>query len=98
MAINEPHKPVTTVTILDWIVHAVKTAYADESIKVKAHSTGTFAPTWALYEGTSLKTFLEAIDWASESTFAKFYLRELDSQKYYSNVFMFMCIFFQESE
>ena len=36
------------------------------------------APSWALYKGTSLKSVLDSADWAVESTFAKFYLRDFD--------------------
>ena len=81
LAINEPHKPVATVTISNWIVQAIKTAYSDESLKVTAHSTRAIAPSWALYKGASTKSILDAADWSSESTFVKFYLRDLDSDK-----------------
>lgn len=81
LAIKEPHKPVTTVTIANWIVQTIKFAYSDKNLKINAHSTRAIAPTWALYKGASTKSILDAADWASESTFAKFYLRDLDTQK-----------------
>ena len=80
IALNEPHKPVSTTTISSWIVQAIKKAYSDDNLKVNAHSTRAIAPTWALYKGASTKTILEAADWSSESTFVKFYLRDLGSQ------------------
>lgn len=74
LAINEPHKPVSTVTISSWIVQAIKIAYGDDNKKVNAHSARAVAPSWALYKGASLKSILDSADWAVESTFAKFYL------------------------
>ncbi|XP_071133050.1 uncharacterized protein [Mytilus edulis] len=74
----EPHKPVTSQTISKWIVQVIKLAYPDSSLKnIKAHSTRAIGPSWALYKGASINSILEAADWSSESTFGKFYLRDL---------------------
>ena len=81
LALNSPHKPVTTATISKWIVETVKMAYADEAISVRAHSTRAVAPSWALYNGASTKAILDAADWSSESTFVKHYLRDMDIPK-----------------
>lgn len=81
LALNAPHKPVSSVTISKWIVSTIRMAYEDSSLKVKAHSTRAIAPSWALYNGASTKSILDAADWSSESTFAKFYLRDMDVQK-----------------
>ena len=80
LALNEPHNPVTSQTISKWIVQTVKLAYEDKNFKVKAHSTRAIGPTWALYNGASLKSILEAADWSSENCFMKFYLRDLDTK------------------
>ena len=82
MALTEPHKPVASTTTSSWLVKIVQTAYSDESMRVNTHSTRAIAASWALYKGASIKTIIEAADWASESTFVKFYLRDLDSHKY----------------
>ena len=74
LAIKEPHKPVSTVTISSWIVQTIKTAYSDDNLKVTAHPTRAIAPSWALYKGASTKSILDTADWSSESTFVKFYL------------------------
>ena len=81
LALTEPHKPVGTVTISNWIVQAIRTAYSNENMKVNAHSTRAIAPTWALYKGASVQSLLDSADWKLESTFTKFYLRELDTTK-----------------
>ena len=65
LALNVPHKPVTTVTISSWIVQTIKMAYANENLKVYAHSTRAIAPSWDLYKGASTITIFEAADWAS---------------------------------
>jgi integrase len=73
----KPHNAVSTQTISKWIVKLIKLAYKqiNSDIKVKGHSTRAIAPSWALYKGLSLKTIMKAADWAKESTFTKFYLR-----------------------
>ncbi|CAC5386372.1 unnamed protein product [Mytilus coruscus] len=81
LGINEPHKPVSTATISSWIVQAIRIAYDDDNMKVNAHSTRAIAPSWALNKGASLKSILDSADWAVESTFAKFYLRDFDATK-----------------
>ena len=42
--------------------------------------TISIGPSWALYKGASMKAILEVADWNKESTFTKFYLRNLDVQ------------------
>ena len=74
----EPHKPVTSQTIAKWIVRVIKLAYLDSIVKVKGHSTGAIGPSWALFNGASVSSILDAADWFKESTFVRFYLRELN--------------------
>ncbi|CAC5392070.1 unnamed protein product [Mytilus coruscus] len=81
LAMKEPHKPVTSVTISSWIVQTIRSAYSNDNLKVKGHSTRAIAPSWALYKGAWTKSILDAADWSSESTFVRFYLRDLDSCK-----------------
>ena len=38
----------STVTISNWIVQTIGTAYSDDMLKVNAHSTSEIAPSWAL--------------------------------------------------
>ncbi|CAC5387458.1 unnamed protein product [Mytilus coruscus] len=63
------------------ITFAIRIAYDDDNMKVNAHSTRAIAPSWALYKGASLKSILDSADWAVESTFARFYLRDFDATK-----------------
>lgn len=53
-------------------------AYNDNSMKVKAHSTRAIGPSWALFNGASMRSILEAADWSKESTFIQFYFRNVD--------------------
>ncbi|CAC5411063.1 unnamed protein product [Mytilus coruscus] len=74
LALKEPNKPVTAVTISSWIVQTIRSAYSNDKLKVKGHSTRAITPSWALYKGASTKSILDAADWSSESTFVRFYL------------------------
>lgn len=78
LSLCEPHNPVTSQTISNWIVSTIKLAYPDKTLEnVKGHSTRAIGPSWALFKGASLHTIMEAADWTSKSTFGKFYLRDL---------------------
>lgn len=78
LALNKPHQAITAQTISNWIVQTIKMAYDDKTLKVKAHSTRAIGPSWALYNGASMKAILEAADWSKESTFINFYLRNIE--------------------
>ena len=82
LSFNKPHKAVTSQTISSWIVSVLKQAYNDSDLKVKAHSTRTIGSSWALFKGASLSSILEAADWSRDSTFKKFYYRQLNSQEW----------------
>lgn len=77
LSLVKPHKPVSKQTIANWIVQTIKMAY-DGNINVNAHSTRAIGPSWALFKGSTMKTIMEAADWSNESTFTKFYLRNVD--------------------
>ena len=47
-------------------------------MKVKAHSTRAIGPSWALFNGASMRSILGAADWSKESTFIQFYFRNVD--------------------
>ena len=78
LSIKKPHKPVSSQTISRWIVKTVKMAYKFDVAGVKGHSTRAVGPSWALYNGASIKSILEAADWSRETTFIRFYLRDVD--------------------
>lgn len=77
IAINEPHSPVKTQTISSWIVNTIKCAYSEKG-KFRAHSTRALGPSWALFNGASMKSIMDTADWSKESTFTRFYLRNVD--------------------
>ena len=74
----EPHRPVSCQTISKWLVRIIKLAYEDSDLKVKGHSTRAVGPSWALFNGASMKSILEAADRSKESTFTRFYLKKID--------------------
>ena len=78
LAINEPHQPDTAQTLSKWIVETIRLAYTDSIFKVKDHSTRAIGPSWALYNGASVISVLEAADWKIESTFIQCHLRNVD--------------------
>lgn len=77
LAVNEPHRPVKTQTISSWIVNTIKCAYNGNG-KFRAHSTRALGPSWALFNGASVKSIMDTADWSKESTFTRFYLRHVD--------------------
>ena len=77
LSIVKPHQPVSRQTIAKWIVKTIRLAY-DKDVKVKAHSTRAIGPSWALFKGASMHSILDAADWSRESTFTKFYLRDVE--------------------
>ena len=81
LAINKPHKPVTSQTISRWIVQTIKKAYTVNKKKigkVKGHSTRSIGPSWALFKGASMKNILDSADWSQPLTFTKFYLKDVN--------------------
>ena len=82
LSFQKPHKVVSRQTIASWIVNIIRLAYGDSDLKVKAHSTRAIGPSWALFKGASLASVLEAADWSKDSTFTRFYYRQMDSQSW----------------
>lgn len=80
LSLNEPHKPVSSQTISNWIVQTLKLTLKNKKLKVKGHSTRALGSSYALYKGASLSSVLAAADWSRESTFVKYYLRDMSSQ------------------
>ena len=70
-------KPVTTVTISNWIVQAIRMAYTNQGVEppqaLRAHSTRGMAASWALHKGVSIQEVCTAASWSSSSTFATYY-------------------------
>lgn len=64
LSVNSPHNPVSSQTISNWIVQTIQMAYKDKNKSVKAHSTRAIGPSWALFNGSSMKSIMEAADWS----------------------------------
>ena len=80
LSLLEPHQAVASQTISKWIVQTIHMAYENKKkSKVKGHSTRAIGPSWALFNGASMKSILESADWSKESTFCNFYLRDVDN-------------------
>ena len=56
----------------------IKLAYTDGQAKVKGHPTRSIGPSRALFNGAPMKDIFEAADWSKETTFTKFYLRDVN--------------------
>ena len=81
LAVNRPHKPVTSVTISRWLVNLIKFCYKElnkTSGRVTGHSTRSIGPSWALFKGASLQQVMEAADWSRETTFTRHYLKAVN--------------------
>ena len=80
-----PYKPVTTQTISKWLVAVIECAYKEQkksldSKRLRAHSTRSVSSSWALFKGASMKSILEAGDWSRQSTFTRFYLKNVNTE------------------
>ena len=75
----DPHKPVTSQTISKWLMSLIKLAYEDPKMKVKGHSSRAIGPSWALFNGAYVNSILNAADWSHESTFIRFYIRDVSA-------------------
>ena len=75
---KEPHQAVSAQTISSWIVKTIRMAYHDSALKVKGNYTHAIGPSWALYNGGSIRSILAVVDWKKESTFIQFYFRNVD--------------------
>jgi hypothetical protein len=74
---TKPHKPVPSSTIGRWIKDQLREAGIDTSI-FSAHSTRGAAGSKALANGVLLESILNQVHRARESTFAKFYQRDVN--------------------
>ena len=71
----KPHHPVSSKTISRWIVETIRLAYDD---KHKQKVIPAIGPSWALFNETTVRAILDAADWSKESSFTKFYLKNVD--------------------
>ena len=81
VTLTEPHNAPSPQTISKWIVNTIKTCYELEGKQlqtVRAHSTRSLSSSWALYSGVAMDRILQAVDWSKDTTFVKFYLKDVE--------------------
>ena len=71
-----PHRPVTPSTVSGWIKSQLKAAGVDVE-KFSAHSTRGAGASKAINSGVPMSAVLNAGHWAAESTFTRFYRRDV---------------------
>ena len=73
----ERRSAITRVSLLRWIVEAIKVACESSGAPVpeslRAHSTRGVSTSWALSRGASVHEICEAANWSSPMTFVTFY-------------------------
>ncbi|MEO0683599.1 MAG: tyrosine-type recombinase/integrase [Cyanobacteria bacterium J06649_11] len=76
LGLIKPHKPVSTSTVSRWLVHFLASAGIDTNM-FKAHSTRSASTSKASSVGVSLNEIVKRGQWASDSTFKKFYKKDI---------------------
>ena len=72
-----PHNPVVSSTLSGWVKRQIGEAGIDLT-KFFAHSTRGAAASKAAAAGVPVQSILDMAHWASESTFSRFYRREVE--------------------
>jgi hypothetical protein len=78
LSIRQPHRPVSSSTVGHWIKSCLRDAGIDTE-SFSAHSTRGAASSKAVLLGVPIDSVLRAANWAAESTFRRFYNRELSA-------------------
>ena len=73
----KPHKPVSSATIARWVKSMLAAAGIDIT-QFKAHSTRAASTSAARRLGVSTADILRSANWSRESTFERFYWREIE--------------------
>lgn len=77
---------ITKGSISGWISYTIRLAYKKLSkskialLKIKAHELRALSTSWSYLNKTPVEDVIKAAVWSSCSTFAKFYLRDLNTQ------------------
>ena len=78
VSFRKPHKPVTRPTLTKWVLKMLRQAGIDTD-KFKAHSMRSAASSKVASLGLKLTEVLDNGNWSRESTWQKFYHREIES-------------------
>jgi hypothetical protein len=81
VSVCKPFKPVCTVTISRWIRTVMAKAGIDTTI-FKAHSTRAAVSSKAKAAHVPVKDIMEKAGWSRQSTFAKFYDKKVEKDKF----------------
>lgn len=81
----KPHKPVAGSTVAGWLKRQLQEGGVDVS-KFSAHSTRGAASSKAAAAGIPVQSILNTANWSSESTFTKFYRRDLNKELFLAEV------------
>jgi len=73
------HEPVTSRTIARWLRTCLQETGIDANT-FKAHSVRGAACSTAAWSGVTISDILNAADWSSETTFQRFYHKELQDK------------------
>ena len=77
LSVKQPHTPVGSSTLGRWIKLCLSDAGLDPGA-FSAHSTRGAAASKAVKQGVPIESVLLSANWSKESTFRRFYLRELE--------------------
>lgn len=78
VAVTNHIAPVTASTVGRWIKHYINSAGVDTHI-FSAHSTRGAAASKAVANGASIQSVLKAASWTRESTFSRFYHKDVQA-------------------
>ena len=87
LSFKKPHKPVCKSTLARWIKDTLLQADVDTNV-FKAHSMRGASTSKAFLKGLSVKEVVDHGKWSLESTWQKFYHKEVESasKKYQDSV------------
>ena len=87
LSFQKPHKPVCKSTLARWIKDTLLQADVDTNV-FKAHSLRGASTSKAFLKGLSVKEVVDHGKWSRESTWQKFYHKEVDSasKKYQDSI------------
>lgn len=78
IALTKPHRAVSSPTIARWVRWIMQKAGIDVS-RFGAHSVRGAMASKAFSLGARLEDILNAVDWSSDSTFKRFYFKQVES-------------------
>ena len=85
LTIGKDGKPASSQTLAKWLSSTISQTFESEQKTLSgphnAHTLRAVSTSMAKLKGVSPQAILDAADWSSESTFARFYLKEVTSER-----------------